>query len=303
MTAYDSAALRSPGEPLSGQASVLGSKTPIKPVRMPDEAEQSSARVEKPSRSAARVLFEIPDKPVEKLQPPTADQLNVLVAEDDPINSKIIKKRLEKVGHTVFLTINGEECASAYGDHQAFFDVVLMDMQMPIVDGLTSTKMIRSYEKSHPTDGLSRRATLNGRVPIFAVSASLIEKERQTYVNGGFDGWILKPIDFKRLSVLLLGIVETSTRESCLYKPGEWEKGGWFSKTQPNAFASSTTPSPRAAVSTANIKSVPDRGDDPFDDPISEEQRRLSSLTTNAVNDKSVPKDPGSSGDLDQAGP
>ncbi|MCJ1400557.1 Light-sensor Protein kinase [Xylographa trunciseda] len=300
--AYDSMSLYSPGGRVSGQANVSGSKTPIRPVRVSGEAEQSSAPVEKSSRSAARVLFEIPDKAVIESPPSTADHLNVLVAEDDPINSKIINKRLEKLGHKVSLTINGEECASAYGDHQAFFDVVLMDMQMPIVDGLTSTKMIRSYEKSHPTGSLSRRATLNGRVPIFAVSASLIEKDRQIYIDGGFDGWILKPIDFKRLSVLLLGIVETSTRESCLYKPGEWERGGWFSKSQPNAFASSTTPSPRAAVSTIHIRSVPDRGDDPFDDPISKEQSRLNSLTTDAVNDKSAAEDPGTSGDLDRAG-
>ncbi|MCJ1395652.1 Light-sensor Protein kinase [Xylographa bjoerkii] len=301
--AYGSVSMHSPSEPVSGQASVLGSKTPIRPVRMPDEAEQSSAPVEKPLRGAARVLFDIPDKPIEELRPPDADHLSVLVAEDDPINSKIIKKRLEKLGHEVSLTVNGEECASAYGDHQAFFDVVLMDMQMPIVDGLTSTKMIRSYEKSHPTDGLSRRATLNRRVPIFAVSASLVEKERQTYIDGGFDGWILKPIDFKRLSILLLGIVESSTRESCLYKPGEWEKGGWFSKTQPDAFASSTTPSPLASVSATKVKSVPDRGDDPFDDPISQEQKRLNNLTTDAVNDKSIPETPGTSGTLDQADP
>ena len=179
---------------------------------------------------------------------------------------------------------------------------MLTRIQMPIVDGLTSTKMIRSYEKSHPTDSLSRRATLNGRVPIFAVSASLIENERQAYVNGGFDGWILKPIDFKRLSILLLGIVQASTRESCLYKPGEWEKGGWFSKIQPDAFASSTTPSPRASVSTTIMKSYPDHGDDPFDDPISREQDRLNNLTTDAVNDESVPEDPGTSGDLNRAG-
>jgi CheY-like chemotaxis protein len=69
---------------------------------------------------------------------------------------------------------------------------------MPIVDGLTSTKMIRSFEKSHPSHLLSKRAARNGRVPIIAVSASLLEKERQTYIDAGFDGWILKPISFDR---------------------------------------------------------------------------------------------------------
>lgn len=61
---------------------------------------------------------------------PKVDHLRVLVAEDDPINSKIIKKRLEKASHEVYLTVNGEECATAYSDNPEKFDVVLMDIQV-----------------------------------------------------------------------------------------------------------------------------------------------------------------------------
>jgi CheY-like chemotaxis protein len=107
---------------------------------------------------------------------------------------------------------------------------------MPIVDGLTSTKMIRSHEKSHPQQQLSRRAALNGRIPIIAVSASLVEKERQTYINAGFDGWILKPISFSRLNELVEGIVNPDTREAALYKPGNWGNGGWFEMAQPEKY-------------------------------------------------------------------
>lgn len=114
---------------------------------------------------------------------------------------------------------------------------------MPIVDGLTSTKMIRSYEKAHLDSNLSPRAAINGRVPIFAVSASLVERDRQVYINAGFDGWILKPVDFKRLNILLLGIVEDGTRNQCLYKAGEWERGGWFHRRQPSVLSAATTPS------------------------------------------------------------
>jgi CheY-like chemotaxis protein len=56
--------------------------------------------------------------------------MRVLVAEDDPVNSRIIKKRLEKMGHEIYLTTNGEECSSMHGDKSGFFDVVLMDMQV-----------------------------------------------------------------------------------------------------------------------------------------------------------------------------
>lgn len=105
---------------------------------------------------------------------------------------------------------------------------ILTSNQMPIVDGLTSTKMIRAFEKTPEHPGHSKLASMNGRIPIFAVSASLVESERQIYIDAGFDGWILKPIDFKRLNTLLTGIHSEETRQLCLYFPGGWEQGGWF---------------------------------------------------------------------------
>lgn len=116
---------------------------------------------------------------------------------------------------------------------------------MPIVDGLTSTKMIRSFEKSHPTHLLSKRAARNGRIPIIAVSASLLEKERQIYIDAGFDGWILKPISFDRLKSIMLGIVDAGARKDNLYKSGGWERGGWFQQAQKDIFAADTSPAER----------------------------------------------------------
>lgn len=159
--------------------------------------------------------------------------------------------------------------------------------------------MIRSYEKTNTSSILSNRAAINGRVPIFAVSASLIEKERQTYIDAGFDGWILKPIDFKRLSVLLNGIVEEDTRETCLYQPGKWEAGGWFCKRQPDVFSSSTTPSLKASVSSAStMESAPAQ---PKDAPEDEERRRLNRLDDDAVHADSTPSNPGQSGSIEHA--
>jgi len=99
---------------------------------------------------------------------------------------------------------------------------------MPMVDGLTSTKIIRAWEDDANHAGHSPLAQPNGRIPIFAVSASLVEKDRAIYMNAGFDGWILKPIDFKRLNTLLQGITNDAIREACLYEEGGWEMGGWF---------------------------------------------------------------------------
>ena len=236
-----------------GTEYVTDNKTLMKAVRIPDEFTEDSSQNpgdDVPPHVASRVLFDIPNAREDPSPPPPqdAEHLQVLVAEDDPVNSRIIKKRLEKSGHEVHHTINGEECASTYGEKPGLFDVVLMDMQMPIVDGLTSTKMIRSFEKSHPQSDLSPRAASHGHVPIFAVSASLVERERQAYVNAGFDGWILKPIDFRRLNTLLAGIVEDETRNSCLYQAGEWERGGWFNKRQPSILDAKIRPSNKTPV-------------------------------------------------------
>ncbi|KAL0934187.1 sensor histidine kinase response [Colletotrichum truncatum] len=224
-----------------GYTNVMDTRTPIRAIKIPDEYfDQPSSRPQESNSS--RVLFEVPERPKDPAISESgtigtatsivsgADdtKLQVLIAEDDPINLRILRKRLEKSGHQVSHAVNGEDCATVYRDKSKSFDVILMDMQMPIVDGLTSTKMIRAYEQSEGHGGHSTIATHNGRIPIFAVSASLIEREKDKYVDAGFDGWILKPIDFKRLNTLLLGIVEDGVRTSCLYAPGQWERGGWF---------------------------------------------------------------------------
>ncbi|EIW81252.1 hypothetical protein CONPUDRAFT_104552 [Coniophora puteana RWD-64-598 SS2] len=160
--------------------------------------------------------------------------LRVLVVEDNDINRKILSKRLEKDGHDVVGTTNGQEgldtVKSDYG-----FDCILMDIQMPILNGFESTEQIRKHETTRPPpDQLpeeQRRQSqvLNGRIPIFAVSASLFENQRGELLSYGFDGWLLKPIDFDRLRVILKGTLDRNQRKLEIYKPGRvWEAGGWL---------------------------------------------------------------------------
>ncbi|EXJ76324.1 uncharacterized protein A1O5_00832 [Cladophialophora psammophila CBS 110553] len=230
-----------------GSEKIKDSGTPLRPVRVPEsQPEQPSGSI-----SGPKILFEEPESvaarsdTTETPKPTSSENFSVLVAEDDPINSKIMRKRLEKLGHEVYTTVNGEECSSAHGEQPALFDAVLMDLQMPIVDGFSSTKMIRSFEKTHGKSCLSSRARHNGRIPIFAVSASLVEKEHDKYMQTGFDGWVLKPVDFKRVDLLLKGIVDQKARNECVYEPGKWERGGWFSPQdeQHDSFDVDTRPS------------------------------------------------------------
>ncbi|KAL2689875.1 hypothetical protein Neosp_003938 [[Neocosmospora] mangrovei] len=236
-----------------GQAEVQDTKTPIRAVKIPDEYTDMPQRPQGGEQSG--VLFEIKggDRRTSKAGTESVtsggthatdtQHLQVLVAEDDPINMKILRKRLERLGHGVHHTVNGEDCATVYNERSTEFDVVLMDMQMPIVDGLTSTKMIRSIETSADHRGHSMLSRTNHRISIFAVSASLVEREKQTYIDAGFDGWILKPIDFKRLNTLLAGITDVDVRNTCLYEPGQWERGGWFgSRSEINPESQETTP-------------------------------------------------------------
>lgn len=106
---------------------------------------------------------------------------------------------------------------------------MLTPCQMPVVDGMQSAKMIRKFEKETLKENLSLASQVNGQVPIFAVSASLFEKDAPNYINTGFDGWIMKPIDFNRLNTLFNGLRHDNLRNDCTYQPGHWEKGGWFS--------------------------------------------------------------------------
>ncbi|KAF9013357.1 hypothetical protein BDQ17DRAFT_1386916 [Cyathus striatus] len=112
----------------------------------------------------------------------------LLDPQDNDINRKILAKRL---------TLSGglDKVESDRG-----FDAVLMDIQMPILNGFEATRRIRDLEKSTVGSPPIKRLShiLNGRIPIFAVSASLFEHQRDELFEHGMDGWILKPIDFKR---------------------------------------------------------------------------------------------------------
>ena len=107
---------------------------------------------------------------------------------------------------------------------------------MPILNGFDAAKAIRELasEASSPLgrDPERKSRRLNGgRIPIFAVSASLSESQHEELNKLGMDGWILKPIDFKRLRIILRGVVDPLQREKDVYRPGiNWEIGGWLSR-------------------------------------------------------------------------
>ncbi|EGO23709.1 Fph type histidine kinase [Serpula lacrymans var. lacrymans S7.9] len=169
----------------------------------------------------------------------TLTQLRILIVEDNDVNRKILGKRLSMDGHIIVNSTNGQEGLQLV-EADRDFDCILMDIQMPILNGFEATERIRQLEEAatldpSPTPAHRISYQLNGRVPIFAVSTSLREQQRSELIGYGMDGWILKPIDFKRLKIILQGIVDPSQRDRDVYKPGcSWEAGGWFTKSHKN---------------------------------------------------------------------
>lgn len=111
---------------------------------------------------------------------------------------------------------------------------------MPILNGFEATQRIRHLEatKLPKTDRLAHLLN-GGRIPIFAVSASLVERQRGELEQIGIDGWFLKPIDFGRLYTILRGITDPAQRSRDEYRVGgSWEIGGWLlrSLTSPQSM-------------------------------------------------------------------
>jgi len=112
--------------------------------------------------------------------------LNVLLAEDNAVNQTLAVRLLEKAGHTVFVVATGRDAIAAIAS--ASFDLVLMDVQMPEMDGLEAIASIRAAE-----------AETGDHLPILAMTAFNMKGDRERFLAAGFDGYVCKPIDVREL--------------------------------------------------------------------------------------------------------
>jgi PAS domain S-box-containing protein len=110
--------------------------------------------------------------------------LRVLLAEDNEVNRRLVVRLLEKRGHSVAVACNGQEALDLL-ELRGFdaFDVILMDIQMPVLDGLRATAMIREQEQ-----------TKGSHLPIIGVTAHAREEDRRRCLAAGMDGYVTKPI-------------------------------------------------------------------------------------------------------------
>jgi signal transduction histidine kinase/CheY-like chemotaxis protein len=123
----------------------------------------------------------------------TTRPLRVLLAEDSPANQKLAVGLLERRGHQVTLAVNGQETVDAYQSEE--FDVVLMDIEMPDMDGYQATEAIRAWERER-----------NRHTPIIAMTAHAMAGDRERCLDAGMDDYIAKPIRMNELYAMLANL-------------------------------------------------------------------------------------------------
>ena len=160
--------------------------------------------VESDAGQGSRFHFSIRFRPVDAATGPVEAEvqsapaevsgLSILLAEDNPVNRKLAVSLLNKSRHTVTAVEDGEEAIRQFLN--ARFDLILMDMMMPVVDGLTAISRIRRIEAGR------------SRIPIIALTAHAMQGDRERFLAAGADGYVSKPIKFDELKHEIARLVE-----------------------------------------------------------------------------------------------
>ena len=145
---------------------------------------------------------------VQRKAVPAVASLHILLAEDNRVNQVVASRMLEKMGHSIVVAANGIEALSLLAEQT--FDLVLMDIQMPEMDGLTATQKIREGE-----------AQGRSHIPIIAVTAHAMAGDRERCIDVGMDGYITKPLNAQGLKETIAAVIHggPATPAECTETP------------------------------------------------------------------------------------
>jgi len=132
-----------------------------------------------------------PARPLKTARQP-CPALEVLLVEDNPVNRKVAVRLLEKQGHTVITANNGQEALEVLDKLKWTIDLVLMDVQMPEMDGYQATAAIREHERQ-----------TGAHLPIVAMTAHALDRDRERCLAAGMDAYLTKPIQIDKLFDLI----------------------------------------------------------------------------------------------------
>jgi PAS domain S-box-containing protein len=172
----------------------------VKPLR----AASLAARLSSPPEVASPALGgdALPAAPEESEAPSEqqAKGLSILVAEDNDINALLTRSLLTRLGHHAVIATNGAAALESWAAARSAgtpYDLVLMDIQMPQLDGIEAAKRIRKHEAENP----------GARSPILALTANTLVEDRYACFEAGMDGFLIKPLDREKLEEALSGLV------------------------------------------------------------------------------------------------
>jgi PAS domain S-box-containing protein len=174
----------------------------VKPLRAASLAARLTLPPETlaPDLAGGELLDQEPlDHPETPPSSPT-QRLSILVAEDNEINALLMRSLLSRLGHHAVITTDGEEALESWLSAEsagAPYDLVLMDIQMPKLDGIETTKKIRAREAGQRVR----------RTPILALTANTLVEDRYACFEAGMDGFLVKPLDREKLADALAGLV------------------------------------------------------------------------------------------------
>jgi CheY-like chemotaxis protein len=149
---------------------------PVRPATLYQTVASAMGRRRSGADSAAAGASH-PPRPLDRARRP----LKILLAEDNKVNELLAVKLLTKRGHRVSVAVNGREAVDAV--QRGRFDVVLMDIQMPVLGGIEATRLIRERERAGTP-----------RTPIIAMTANAMEGDRERCLEAGMDDYVSKPV-------------------------------------------------------------------------------------------------------------
>jgi len=130
---------------------------------------------------------------------PCKSDLKILIAEDNKMNQKVLEKLLEKIGYTNnFIAENGFKALESFKNDK--FDLILMDGQMPVMDGIEATREIRQLE-----------GATGSHIPIIAITANALKGDRERFIEAGMDDYITKPVKKDILAAVIKKQLETAS--------------------------------------------------------------------------------------------
>ena len=184
---------------------------------------------------------QLPEAAVNGGQNCTVRNLSLLVVDDNEVNRDVASMMLEK-DHRVTTAANGIEALELLAEQR--FDVVLMDVQMPLMDGLATTALIRSLERGLPAldrdlpqtlrDSLRERLA-DGHVPIVAMTAHAMDGDREMCLASGMDSYITKPFQPARLNEMFLSLAEKDPSLAADAQQDEENGAATRAQTRPSA--------------------------------------------------------------------